>query len=240
MSFFRRFATALPYALARAYLRRQYRLQESDRRGPNERPLEYSFALQALALSAYQDLLDVGPGQSPWPALVSGCGYHVTAMDEVLNYWGRPVLNPHFYVLHQDITKPELDRKFGIITCLSTLEHIPRHADAVSAMADLLKPGGILVLTFPYNERRYVPNVYALPEANYGQQAPYVCQVFGRNTVEEWISSTGLELCQQRYFQVFSGEMWAFGSRLRPMKEVAVDEPHHLAGIVLRRPQPTR
>ncbi len=184
----------------------------------------------------YQDLLDVGPGQSSWPALVSGCGYHVTALDEVVSYWQASVFNRHFYVLHQDITKPELDRKFGIITCLSTLEHIRKHTQAVSAMAGLLKAGGILVLTVPYNEHCYVPNVYALPEASYGQEAPYICQVFCRNTLEEWISSTSLVLCRQSYFQVFSGQMWSFGNRLQPMKEVAVNEPHHLSGIVLRRP----
>jgi hypothetical protein len=73
------------HSLGRKYvtkiLERSYANQKPDARGPNERPLEYAFALSALSLSACQDALDVGTGKSSWPALLSTCGYHVTAID---------------------------------------------------------------------------------------------------------------------------------------------------------------
>jgi SAM-dependent methyltransferase len=217
----------------RLLLRRDFERQKADERGPNERPLEYSFALQALGLSRYQDVLDVGPGLAPWPAVMERCGYHVTATDEMRIYWQEKIINKHFHVIHDDITATKITRKFGIITCISTLEHIPKHADAVSNMASLLKDDGILILSFPYNERRYVPNAYDLPDSGYGKGAPFITQVYNRETIDLWMKRTGLTVIQQRYFRCFTGELWTVGRRLRPMQEVSVDRPHHLTGIVL-------
>ena len=219
----------------RFMLRREFLRQTADPRGPNERPFEYSFAFMALSLSRFQDVLDVGPGLSPWPSTLSLCGYHVTAVDEMKTYWGENVINHHFHVIHDDITAPRIQQKFGIITCLSTLEHIPRHVEAVSGMASLLKDEGIVILSFPYNERMYVYNVYDLPGAGYGQGSRFITQVFDRRTVDLWMKTTGLRLMQQRYFRCFTGDLWTFGKRLCPMEEVSVDQPHHLAGIVLKK-----
>ena len=214
-------------------LRRHFEWHKADERGPNERPLEYSFALQALSHSRYQDVLDVGPGLAPWPAVVELCGYHVTATDEMTIYWQQKIINKHFHVIHDDITATKIKQKFGIITCISTLEHIPKHADAVSNMASLLKDDGILILSFPYNEHRYVPNAYDLQDAGYGKGASFITQIFDRKTIDLWIKLTGLEIIQQRYYRCFTGELWTVGTRLRPMEEVSVDQPHHLTGLVL-------
>ena len=219
----------------RLMLRREFRRQTADPRGPNERPFEYSFALTALSHSRYQDILDVGPGLSAWPSTLSTCGYHVTALDEMRKYWRGNIINHHFHVIHDDITAPRIKQTFGIITCISTLEHIPKHAEAVSRMASLLKEDGIMILSFPYNEHRYVHNVYDLPGAGYGQGSPFITQVFDRATIDLWIKSTGLRLIQQRYLRCFTGELWTFGKRLQPMEDVSVEQPHHLTGIVLRK-----
>lgn len=218
----------------RFMLRKQFRSQVADPRGPNERPLEYSFALNALALSRYRDILDVGPGMSAWPSTLSVCGYHVTALDEMRTYWKGSIMNPHFFTIHDDITSPKIKQKFGIITCISTLEHIPKHVEAISGMASLLKEEGIIILTFPYNEHKYVYNAYELPGAGYGQGSPFITQVFDRNSIKTWLMSTGLRLVHQRYFRCFTGEYWTFGQRLEPMEEVSIDQPHHLTGIVLK------
>lgn len=216
-------------------LGREFRCQTSDPRGANERPFEYSFALNALSLSHYQDILDVGPGLSAWPSTLSVCGYHVTALDEMKTYWEGRIINRHFHTVHDDITAPKIKQKFGIITCISVLEHIPKHLEALSGMASLLKEDGIIILSFPYNENRYISNVYELPGAGYGQGSPFVTQVFNRSVIESWLQSTGLSLVQQRYLRCFTGEFWTFGQRLQPMEEVSSDQPHHLTGIVLRR-----
>jgi SAM-dependent methyltransferase len=224
---------AAVHTLGRRYvsevLERSYATQKPDERGPNERPLEYSFALSALSLTEYQDALDVGTGQSPWPALLAGCGYHVTAIDEMGGYWKGNFHNRHFAVHNHDITKSS-PGKFGIVTCLSTLEHIPGHKDAVRNMLTSLKPGGILIMTFPYNEQHYIPNAYALPTAGYGKDNPYITQIYDRKTLESW----GGEIMRQTYYRCFTGQFWTEGKRLRPMVETTVEEPHHLTGVVLR------
>ena len=225
--------------LGNSYIRRvlalDYKRQQADSRGPNERPLEYSFALNALSFSQYQDVLDVGAGISAWPAILRNCGYHVTAIDKVSGYWSEELVNHHIHIIRDDIVSPKIDKEFGIITCLSTLEHIPSHLRAVTSMANLMRPGGILVLSFPYNEHRYVENVYDLPEAGYGKDQDYICQVFSRDVINKWLSTTALRLVQQRYYRFFTGELWTLGHRLWPGQEVDSTEPHHLTGIVLQK-----
>jgi 2-polyprenyl-3-methyl-5-hydroxy-6-metoxy-1,4-benzoquinol methylase len=227
--------TASTGPIVRHLLRIEHSLQSADNRGPNERPLEYAFALDSLSLSGYQDVLDVGPGRGAWPSVISNCGYHVTAIDEMRGYWSGGIVNHHFYVKRDDVLAPKVNAKFGIITCLSTLEHIPNHTRAVVSMAKLLKPQGILILSFPYNEQRYVPDIKLLAGAGYGRNARYITQVFSRTEVNGWIRETGLELLQQRYYRVYTGDLWRFGKRLWPQEEVSVNQPHHLSGIVFRK-----
>ncbi len=214
--------------------RRLYEERRPDPRGPNERPLEYAFALRALSHSEFQDVVDVGTGTSAWPSIVAGCGYAVSAVDEMGGYWGGRYGNRHCYVKKHDITVAPLPEKSGIITCISTLEHIREHEHAVVNMSHSLKPGGILIITCAYNEGIYHPNIYSHPDAGYGKDVPYIAQVFNRHAVNRWLAAAGLALVEQRYWACFTGEMWTFGQRLRPMREVSVSERHHLTGVVLR------
>lgn len=215
-------------------LRQNFANQKADARGPNERPLEYGFALSALSLTQFQDVLDIGPGLSPWPAVLQTCGYHVTAIDEVKSYWDGDYRNRHFHVLRDDVTKPTIQGKFGIITCISTLEHIPHSDAAMLAMGRLLKPDGILVLTVPFNEHRHIPNAYALPDAGYGQDVGYICKIYSRACVNGWLRATGMRIIHEELFRCFTGEFWTVGERLRPMVRSGVGEPHHLIGLAFR------
>jgi SAM-dependent methyltransferase len=201
---------------------------------PDSKPLQYAFALTALSYSQSQDVLDVGAGLSAWPALLGPCGYHVTAVDELTAYYGHKVWNRHFHVQRDDITDSKLTEHFGIITCLYTLQHILKHRQALQTMARLLKPSGILVATFPYNENKYVRNAYDLPGSGYGKDRPYICQIYNRATINDWMLDTGLKLIDQRYYRLFSGEFWSTGVHLRPPQEVTVEQHHHMSGIVLQ------
>jgi len=127
------------------------------------------------------EVLDVGSGGSSWPHLMANCGFQVTAIDKIKEYWKGGFFNRHYYVINDDITRPKITKQFDLITCISVLEHIPNHKDAVSGMFRLLKPGGHLVLTFPYNERQYIDDIYKLPDAGYGRDYPFICQVLSRS-----------------------------------------------------------
>jgi len=79
-------------------------------RPPSERGVEYHYALgQILGLPGARTILDVGPGKSPWPALLATSGYEVTAIDNATDYWGSGgFFNYHWPIQKQDITRPTL------------------------------------------------------------------------------------------------------------------------------------
>jgi SAM-dependent methyltransferase len=201
----------------------------------NERPVEYGFAFKWLSRICPEDVLDVGTGTTAWPHIMANCGFRVTAIDKIRDYWKGCFLNRHYYVINEDITNPEIEKQFDLVTCISVLEHIPNHRDAVKAMFGLLKPGGHLLLTFPYNEGRYVDNVYALPGAGYGRDARGICQVFSRNEVDAWLNENPGTIVDQEYYEIFSGDLWTFNERIYPPRKAERGGKCHLTCILIRR-----
>ncbi len=210
-----------------------YEWSRRDQRRINERPIEYPFALTCLSDLCPSSVLDVGTGTSAWPQLLVNCGYNVTAIDEGDSFWGHRPSNRHHYVLRDDITNPSIEGEFDAMTCLSVIEHIPDHEAAVRGLRSLLSSGGHAILSFPYNERRFIENVYALQGVSYGAHAPYICRVYSRREVQGWLAQ-GFEIVRQEYYRIFTGDLWAFGQRLRPPVKTGVNEPHHLTCILLR------
>jgi SAM-dependent methyltransferase len=213
----------------------RYEWRKSQTRQPNERPVEYGYALNWLAHAAPTEILDVGAGRSSWPHLLANCYFRVTAIDRIKGYWKGGYFNRHYRVINDDITNPKTDRKFDAITCLSVLEHIPDHRTAVRGMLELLRPGGHLILSFPYNERSYIDNVYKRPGAGYGQDYSYICQVFSRNEIDGWISDDSGKIIDQQYYEVFTGEFWTYGDRVYHCKRVERDQRCHLTCMVIQK-----
>lgn len=201
----------------------------------NERPIELTFALNCLYKICPKTLLDVGSGSTAWPHLLSNCGINVEAIDKIEGYWNWNFNNRHYYIVKDDITKTKLKKQFDAITCISVLEHIPNHLDAIKGMFTLLKPSGYLIITTPYNEKQYIDNVYKLPSAGYGQNAHYVCQVFSRKEINDWLKDNQATIECQEYYQIFTGEFWTFGKRIYPPRKVDIEEKHHLTCILLRK-----
>jgi SAM-dependent methyltransferase len=211
----------------------RYEWSRRDQRRLNERTIEYSFALNCLANQYPTSVLDVGTGTAAWPQLLANCGYSVTALDEGDSFWGHRPSNRHHHIFHGDITNPAIEDKFDAITCLSVIEHIQEHEAAVRGMRSLLSSGGCAILSFPYSERHFVENVYSLPGVSYGIDAPYICRVYSRREIDQWLAA-GFEVERQEYYRIFTGDLWAFGERLRPPVKTTADEPHHLTCILLR------
>lgn len=197
----------------------------------NERAVEYAFVFRCLWQNCPLSVLDVGPGSSALPHMMSNCGFAVTAVDEKKSYWKTKYVNRHYLVLKDDIINPELKSRFDAVTCVSVLEHIPKHAAAIDSMLNLLNPGGHLILTVPYSNKGYIDNVYSLEGAGYGQNAPYVCQVFSEKEIKLW---TEPEICRIQaieYYRIFEGELWTFGKRLKPPRKVELSENPQLVCI---------
>jgi len=213
--------------------KREYESQQF--RWINERPVEFRFVLESLSHTIPHTVLDVGTGTTALPQLFRTCGFLVTSIDNIHDYWDEAMFNRHYYVIQDDITRPQITKTFDFISCVSVLEHIRNHKAAIQGMFSLLKEGGHLVLTFPYNENKYIENVYELPGSGYGQNAPYICQVYSRNEVDNWLKENEGKIVEQEYWQMFSGELWTFGEHLSPPCRVDKDETHQLSCILIQK-----
>ena len=231
------FAKSIIHAFGTRYIKKvctaEYRDQKTVRK--NERSIEYRFVFENLTELRPEKVLDVGSGTTALPHLIRSCGYLVTAVDNIVDYWPQGMVNRHFHVLHDDITQTKLNEKFDFITCISVLEHIRPHPAAVKSMLSLLNPGGHLVLTCPYNEKTYIENCYALPGSSYGQNSAYICQAFSRNEVDGWLAETGARLVKQEYWQFFTGKHWTVGDVLSHPRRVDAKETHHLTCLLLQK-----
>lgn len=225
-------------SLGRWYIRRVLKTQYLNQRNPqvNENAAMYAFTMrQLLALSAKR-VLDVGPGITAWPALLSNCGFHVTASDQMGDYWyGDKYFNKHYHVIRDDIQNSQLQGEFDAVMCLSVLQHVPKHDLALASMARLTKPGGGIILAFPINKDHYIDNVYDRPQSGYGRNPYYGCHVFSQAEILRWCRDLRLELVDQEFYQVFEGDLWTFGNRLNPPKIVDTDSLYQFGSVCLRR-----
>lgn len=199
----------------------------------NERPIEYAFVFRFLSRFQPKNILDVGTGQTALPRLLRDCGAMVTAIDQDAN-------NRYYHVIKQDITNLNVTKRFDIITCVSVLEHIQDHDAAIRSMVNALADGGHLIVTCPYNEHEYVPNVYDLENSDVnGRKIPFICQMFSRLQVDKWMKENDAEITIQEYWRIFSGEYWRIGQRLSPPIQTGWHERHHLTCLLIRKKRTT-
>ena len=202
----------------------------------NERPLETAFLFNSLCEIWPSTILDVGSGRSSLPHLMSGCCLKVTAIDNIRDYWKEGMFNRHFHVIDDDILNSHLTESFDAISCISVLEHIANHRDALSAMYKLLTPGGHCILTFPYCETEYIPDVYALPDTWNTQKHPFVAQAFSRKEIDVWCNDNSWIIKKQVYWQFCTGDFWTCGERLSIPIISAADKKHQLSGLLIEKP----
>lgn len=203
----------------------------------NERPVEYKFVFTHLAHIYPTTILDVGTGISSLPHLMQLSGFVVTAIDNMRDYWPAGMFNRHYYVQQADVRTLDFEEPFDCITCISTLEHIQDATRAVECMVRHLPLGGYLLLTFPYSEHQYIPDVYQLPNASYGQESSIICQSFSREEVQRWCETFGAKILKQEYWQFWTGEFWTCGEIVIPPREVAPSDPHQLTCLLLQKVQ---
>ena len=209
--------------------------QNQRERQFNERPIEYSFVFKCLSEIYPTRVLDVGCGETALSALMRTCGFQVTASDNVSDYWTDGLRNWHFHVVDDDICASQIAQSFDAIVCISTLEHIVKFEDAIANMHRLLTIGGHLILTFPYTESRYIPNVYELEESFVDPAMfPFVTQSYCRRNIEAWCG-VGLKVLEQEYWQYFTGNAWTVGDEIIPPKKVRCDVNHQLSCILFQR-----
>ncbi len=204
----------------------------------NERTVEYRFVFDQLAKTDTKRVLDVGTGATALPALIRQCGYEVTAIDNIRDFWPTGMFNRYYKVLDQDILNPNLEGFFDLITCISVLEHVHSFEAALREMIRLMNPKGLLVLTFPYCERQYVENVYLRPESDaYEKGIPYMCHIFSRKEISHWLEAFNLDIVIQEYWQFCTGPFWSEGKPLFPPRPAGINDPHQITCLSLKKKQ---
>jgi 2-polyprenyl-3-methyl-5-hydroxy-6-metoxy-1,4-benzoquinol methylase len=203
--------------------------------GLNERAVEFGFVFSHMARLAPRRVLDVGTGTTALPALMRSCGSTVTAIDNVRDYWTDGMVNRHFHVIDDDIRHTRLQDRFDLITCISVLEHIVEHEAAVQNMFSLLAPQGHIVITCPYHEPAYCPNVYDLPGSSVKEKYGFVTQAFSRREVDAWLANSDAEIVTQEYWRFFTGTYWTEGKTIVPPQRASSEEPHQITCLLLRK-----
>jgi 2-polyprenyl-3-methyl-5-hydroxy-6-metoxy-1,4-benzoquinol methylase len=201
----------------------------------NERPLEFSFLFRKIVEYWPKSILDVGTGATALPYMLRNCGFLVTAIDNIKDYWPSGMVNRHYHVVNDDIKNTQISETFDLITCISVLEHIQDHKAAMKSMYKLLKPGGHLILTCPYNHRKYVPNVYELPDSSVSKKFPFVTQSFSNAELKHWLADSKFELIDQEFWQFFKGDYWTCGEKLKTPINVTKKCRHQLCFMTFKR-----
>ena len=208
---------AAVHSFGRSYVRRllQSQAETQSFRRHNERAVEYRFLFECVSELRPRNVVDVGTGTTALPSLLATCGCVVTAIDNIKDYWPNGMINRHWHVVDEDIRCPKaIHGPFDLVSCISVIEHITDHEAAFQGLIKLLRVGGHLVVTTPFNERRSVPNVYDLTGAAYGHGAPYPCRSTSSTELKRWLASSGASIVRQEWWRLWSGDVWCQGEFL--------------------------
>jgi 2-polyprenyl-3-methyl-5-hydroxy-6-metoxy-1,4-benzoquinol methylase len=204
-----------------------------------ERSDEYAFTLSNLPHGNNLRVLDIGTGSTAFGATLKDCRYSVDCLENSQYRRGRLPLNSHCNLINGDILKSSLpDNHYDAVTCISVLEHIEQYDLAVENMAKTLKPGGILVLTFPYNHEQFIADSYSNEQSNRHSPRPsYICNVYSKSEIENWCSKSGLEIKKQKFYNYWTGPFWNSGEIRYTDLEVTKDQKHDLCCVALKKPE---
>jgi 2-polyprenyl-6-hydroxyphenyl methylase/3-demethylubiquinone-9 3-methyltransferase len=158
-----------------------------DPKGPSKplhdlNPLRLQYVERAVTLPG-SAVLDVGCGGGILSEAMARAGARVLGIDlsqPVLDVAELHALEAKVSVEYRAVAAEELAQErpaaFDLVTCMELLEHVPDPADAVKALAALVKPGGnIIVSTLNRN-----PMAFAVAIVG----AEYVARVLPRGTHE--------------------------------------------------------
>jgi len=111
------------------------------------------FQLEFLR-AEHPTVLDVGTEESPFPWFLAAHGFNVIVSDVTDKYWAAwrhaskrlklPVKKRVLDTQALNVATASLD----IYLSVSVLEHVPRKSQAIREAARVLRPGGLLVMTF--------------------------------------------------------------------------------------------
>ncbi|MBT6691709.1 class I SAM-dependent methyltransferase [Candidatus Parcubacteria bacterium] len=124
-----------------------------------------NFFVRYVHLNRLDNIVKTMPSQDGMKVLDAGCGeghlleklynrnksnryYGIDLTQEALDMATRRCPDTHF--IKADLSKLDFeDNFFDFITCTETLEHVDEYQAVLAEFKRVLKPGGLLVVTFP-------------------------------------------------------------------------------------------
>lgn len=129
--------------------------QQYEPKGPIERwmvpvlgaAIDAALEKYAKPSSTSRRCLDVGCGSQPFRAQLESCGFQYTGFDANQNFESTVDV---IGLIDAPLPSSLKRGSFQFILCTEVLEHVPRWQEAFRNLADLLAPGGRLLITTPH------------------------------------------------------------------------------------------
>jgi SAM-dependent methyltransferase len=108
-------------------------------------------------------IADIGGGRGAWPAFLAGRGAAVEVydVDYLWDHGGDPAIETRFLRWAREhaftprfgslFNLPVEDATYDVITSISVVEHLHHKRHAIREALRILKPGGMLILTFDFS-----------------------------------------------------------------------------------------
>ena len=130
-----------------------------------ERYFEYDIVLRWLdSDKSFMNILAIGSQDSMLPILLTFTGKKVVCVDPFNDVIQQKIFaeimevkNDMHAVLAYRQRLPFRENYFDVVTCISTLEHIPDDGDSFTLreIIRVLRPGGTLMMSFPWQKYYY-------------------------------------------------------------------------------------
>ena len=162
-------------------------------------------------------ILDVGCGAGTFLIVAKGLGWTVTGVEptkaavETARRFGLDVY--HGYVEEYE---KDTDIRFDVVTCFEVLEHVADPIAILKSIKNLLKPGGVLVISVPN-----LDDPYCLFQRHPHTIPPLHINFFNRRSLQRALENAGLE----------SGEFFSL-----PIPTSSVRRVHGQWGFLFRLP----
>jgi ADP-heptose:LPS heptosyltransferase/SAM-dependent methyltransferase len=193
---------------------------------------EYLYAMTAIG-THFRDadplrIADVGGGRGALAAYLASVGASVTQYDLNYQWAGGPADErryrswslAHGYAARYGsiYNVPARTRSFDVVTCISVVEHLPDKPRALRELVRLVKPGGILILTFDFAS---APDRY---------KDRFRVDVFGPESLERELQALG---CRQ-YDTPSTSQITASADRIQHDGVAGIPVGMTVAGLTIK------
>lgn len=135
-------------------------------------------------------LLEIGAGTCQVANALKQAGYQVSISDVHQAPLQSATRYEFEYRYRFDLLNNPLRESFDAVGMFDVLEHIEQEEKALKNVYDLLKPGGILILTVPAHEWLW----------NHGDKLARHKRRYTLNTLRDQVTKTGLKILNANYF----------------------------------------